>query len=80
MVFGEKAIVPSGEYSGYKPLVEEVARFFKTGKPPVEAEETLEIMAFMEAADESKRRGGAPVSLKEVLETARRQAERKIKE
>ena len=38
---------------------------------PVSAEETLELYAFMEAADESKRRGGAEVTLKEVLEKAR---------
>ena len=39
----------------------EIVRFFRTGQPPVAAEETLEILAFMEAADESKRhdwRGG----------------------
>ena len=33
-------------------------------------EETLEIYAFMEAADESKRRNGAEVSLKEVMDKA----------
>jgi hypothetical protein len=38
----------------------------------VQPEETLEIFAFMEAADESKRRGGAEVTLAEVLEKARR--------
>jgi predicted dehydrogenase len=45
----------------YAPLVREIMRFFQTGVPPVSAEETLEIFTFMEAADESKRRGGAPV-------------------
>ena len=38
---------------------------------PVSPQETLEIYAFMEAADESKRRGGAEVTLKEVLDKAR---------
>jgi hypothetical protein len=46
-------------------------QFFKTGTPPVEAEETIEMFAFMEAADESKRRGGQPVSITDVLEKAR---------
>ncbi|MBI4585366.1 MAG: Gfo/Idh/MocA family oxidoreductase [Planctomycetes bacterium] len=78
MVFGEKGIALSGEYAGYQPLAAEVARFFKTGEPPVSAEETIELMAFMEAADESKRRGGAPVPLAEVLEKARGEALRKI--
>ena len=63
-----------GDYEGYAPLVTEIAKFFKTGKPPVSAEETLEIMAFMEAADESKRRGGAPVSIESVMKRAEEQA------
>jgi predicted dehydrogenase len=71
-VFGSKAIGPSSKYEGYKPLVIEIARFFKTGKPPVSAEETLEVFAFMEAADESKRQGGAPVTIESVMEKARK--------
>ncbi len=71
LVFGEKAIAPSGGYGGYEPLVVEICKFFRTGKPPVSAEETVEIFAFMEAADESKRQGGAPVALASVLEKAR---------
>ncbi|MBI2826430.1 MAG: Gfo/Idh/MocA family oxidoreductase [Planctomycetia bacterium] len=70
VVFGSKAIVPSGSYAGYQPLVVEIAKFFQTGKPPVSAEETLEIYAFMEAADESKRQGGAPVTIKSVMDKA----------
>jgi hypothetical protein len=54
----------------YQPLVEEVTKFFVSQKPPVSAAETLEIFAFMEAADESKRQGGAPVKLSEVLKRA----------
>ena len=42
----------------------------KTGKPPVTAEQTLEIIAFMEAADESKRLGGLPVTLENVRQRA----------
>ena len=34
-VFGSKSIVPSGGYGGYEPLVVEIVRFWKTGKPPV---------------------------------------------
>ena len=44
---------------------------FRTGVAPVSADEMLELYAFMEAADESKRRGGAEVTLKEVIEKAR---------
>lgn len=75
LVFGTKGIAPSGGYGGYKPLVIEIAKFFKTGKPPVSAEETIEIMAFMEAADESKRQGGKPVTLESVLAKAGYRAE-----
>jgi hypothetical protein len=70
-VEGSKSSGPAGGYDGYKPLVIEICKFFKTGKPPVAEEETLEIYTFMEAADESKRQGGAPVSMKDVLEKAR---------
>ena len=63
----------AGTYEGYKPLVVEIARFFQSGRPPVSAEETLEILAFMEAADASKRAGGAPVTIESVMANARRQ-------
>ena len=66
-VEGSRASGPAGHFEGYAPLVVEIARFFKTGRPPVAAEETLEILAFMETADESKRLGGAPVQIKTVM-------------
>jgi len=72
MIFGSKAAIQTGKYGGYKPLVDEIITFFKTGEVPVPKEETIEIFAFMSAADESKARGGAAVSLKEVLEKARK--------
>ena len=50
----------AGNFTGYQPLVVEIVRFFKTGRPPVRAEETLEILAFMEAADASKARAATP--------------------
>ncbi|MBX7167897.1 MAG: Gfo/Idh/MocA family oxidoreductase [Pirellulales bacterium] len=74
LVFGSDGIVPSGGYAGYEPLVVEIVKFFKTGQAPVSAEETIEIFAFMEAADESKRQGGAPVTLESVLQKAGYQA------
>jgi hypothetical protein len=69
--FGSDDVRTLSKYDGYAPLVVEIVRFFHTGKPPVTAAETLEIYAFMEAADESKRRGGVPVTLEEVLRAAR---------
>jgi predicted dehydrogenase len=73
-VFGTKGIVSGGGFDGYEPLIIEIIRFFKTGKPPVTAEQTLEVIAFMEAADESKRRGGSPVTLESVMAKARQAA------
>ena len=68
--FGEKGIQTLGPYGGYQPLVEQIVTFFKTGRPPVSAPETIEIYAFMEAADESKRQGGVPVRITDVLHVA----------
>lgn len=68
--FGTNGVQSLGPYAGYAPLVADIVKFFQTGEAPVSVEETLEIYAFMEAADESKRQGGKPVSVKEVLKTA----------
>jgi hypothetical protein len=74
VLFGSKGIGKSDKEGGYDELCKEIVRFFRSGKPPVSAEETIEIFAFMEAADESKRKEGAPVSLASVLEKARTEA------
>lgn len=68
---GEKGELAIGTFDGYEPLLIAVGDFFRTGKAPVSVEETMEIYAFMEAADESKRRGGESVTLKEVMDKAR---------
>ena len=72
-VFGDKGFAEQKSAGdSYAPLVREIMQFFQTGTAPVSAEETLELMAFMEAADESKRRDGQPVKLSEVLAAAAR--------
>jgi predicted dehydrogenase len=69
----EKGIVPTNdEYMGYKGIAIEMAKFFKGGPPPVSAEETLELFAFMEAAHESQRQQGQAVQLRTVLEKAQK--------
>jgi len=78
VAFGSKGIVQAGREGGYEELCREIGRFFKTGKAPVPAEETIEIFVFMEAADESKRQGGAPVSLAGVLAKAKADAADKL--
>jgi len=65
--FGEKGNSQFSADGGYEPLLKEIIQFFKTGIPPVSAEETIEIYTFMEAADESKRLGGIPVELEKVM-------------
>ena len=69
---------PIGEFSGYRPLVVEIVKFFRTRRPPVAPEETLAIMAFMEAADESARRGGVDVSVADTLARASRAAAERL--
>ena len=77
--YGEKGNAVLGPIEGYKPLLSEIIQFFQTGNPPVKSEDTLEMCAFMEAADESKRRKGASVNLDEIWAHARKEAQKKLK-
>lgn len=77
--YGEKGTAPVGAFDGYRPLVVEIVKFFRTSQSPVPAAETLEIYAFMEAADESRRRGGAPVTVAVVMEKAEAGATTRLK-
>ncbi len=74
--FTEKKIVNLGPYGGYNPLLKEIVKYFDTGKIPVQPEETLEILAFMDAADISKKKGGKPALIKESMEKARKKADK----
>lgn len=78
IAFGSKGIAPVQTPATYKDLCHEIGRFFRTHKPPVSAETTIEIFAFMEAADESKRQGGKPVAVAEVLAKGQREAAAKL--
>lgn len=86
-VFGDKGVAPAGiygypapvngvvpksRYKGYENVATEIAKFFKSGKLPIEPEETIELFGFMEAAHESHRRGGVPVRIDEVIAKARK--------
>jgi hypothetical protein len=66
VVFRPKQIVesPSRPADSYRPLLVEVMKFFETGQPPVPNQETLEIFAFMDAAQRSKDEGGKPMRLR----------------
>ncbi len=65
-VFGQTYIehVPrSQQVPVYAGLIREIMTFFQTRKPPVSLDETLEMMAFMDAALRSQQQGGTPVGL-----------------
>jgi Oxidoreductase family, NAD-binding Rossmann fold len=55
---------PAGEATDYRPLVQQIVKFFATGQPPVSNQETLELFAFMDAAQKSKEQHGRPVALR----------------
>lgn len=77
--FGTKGAAAVGSFDGYKPLVAAIVEFLRTGRPPVDPAETLEIYAFIEAADESTRRDGGRVALRDVMERAEREADARIR-
>ena len=70
-VFGSKGIAHVNNYYNYLPLVAAIVQFFRTAVAPVPVDEMIEVFAYMAAAEESKRRGGEPVKLAEVVDQAR---------
>ncbi len=69
-VFGTKTVLDKPLVGDYTPFLREVMKFLQTGIAPVSPEETIEIFAFMEAADESKRQGGCTVKISDVMKKA----------
>ena len=78
VVFGESKVEVGGTYGGYEPLVDEITKFFAGGEVPIAPKETIELFAFMEAADESKRQGGSPVKIADVMAKATKEAEKMV--
>jgi predicted dehydrogenase len=66
-VFGTKGVYDQEDGKDYSGLITHVITFFRTRVSPVPISETIEIMAFMEAADVSKKLDGKSVSLAETL-------------
>ena len=62
-VFTANGPVDLGGFEGYEPLALAIVEFFHTKTPPVTLKETLEIFAFIFAAEESKKQGGVPVKI-----------------
>jgi hypothetical protein len=68
--FGQEKIIEQTSQGDYTPMLREVIKFFQTKQAPLSAKQTLEIYAFMEAAQESKRQNGKVITLREVLTKA----------
>lgn len=65
-VFGSRGITHVNNYYDYVPLLATIVEFFRTKTTPIPVDEMVEVFAYLEAAEESKRRGGVPVLLDEV--------------
>jgi predicted dehydrogenase len=65
-IWGDQGATETAGAGGYEGMLLAMAEFFHTGRPPVDAAETLEIFEFMTAADVSKERNGAEVQLAEL--------------
>ena len=70
----------AGGYIGYKDLLKEILQFFSTGVEPISREESLEIFAFMRAANLSGERGGARVTIEEAFRSAEKEAKKLLKQ
>ncbi len=68
--FGDTLVSEQKSEGDYTPMLREIIKFFQTRQPPVSPKQTLEIYAFMEAAEESKRQGGKRVMLRDVMQKA----------
>lgn len=72
--FGTEGITDLGPYGGYRPLLVEIVNFFDSGKLPIDPQETIELFAFMEAASESRRKKGQAIAIADVMDKARKEA------
>lgn len=75
-IFAEKGIETLTKSAGYSPLWVQILEYFETGKIPISPEETLEEFAFMEAADESRKKDGATIDLAKIMARAEAKAKK----
>lgn len=80
VAFGTQAIKSIEKAGGYEPLCVEIAKFLITRQSPIDSATTIETFAFMEAADESKRSGGHPVGIADVMKKADAVATKRLAE
>jgi hypothetical protein len=77
--FTKNGLVEIGTYQGYEYLLIEILKFFKTGIAPITEKETLEIFTFMEASNESKRKGGKTIPMNETYKKGEKEAGKLIR-
>lgn len=70
-VFLGNEILDAGGFDGYETLLQHIVHFFEDSISPFDAQETLEICGFIDAAYESRCRGGVSVAVTS-LETLKR--------
>ena len=65
-IFGEKGVQTQGVSTKfiYRELLKQIVTMFETRQLPIDLRETLEIVAFIEAARQSAEAGGLPVAIK----------------
>lgn len=65
-LFGEKAVATQGVSTQYiyRELLKRIVKMFETRELPIDPRETLEIVAFIEAAKQSGDDGGKPVEIR----------------
>lgn len=71
-VFGDQGIVTVRDGGEDEAMIRAMVAFFKTGKPPVAADTTIEVFAFMDAAEKSSQEGGKAISIAETIENAKK--------
>lgn len=64
--YGANGIAHVNAYYDYVPLLTTIVQFFRTKISPISVAEMVEVFTYLEAAEESKRRGGSSVVLGEI--------------
>lgn len=77
--FTQKGTVSIGAYEGYGFLLDEILKFFASGKSPISEKETLEIFTFMEASNQSERKGGKIISMESTYNKEAKKAKKLLK-
>lgn len=62
----QRPTVASGQVPYYAMLLKKVIPFFRSGESPIDVEETLEVIAFLECASRSRKAGGALVKVADL--------------